>query len=137
MLVLGDQIGANRGRIHIVLNLILSIFTISLYLLGLGESKISVLLVLKTVDDFSEGFINSALNCVLPYSNHLPTRFAEFSIHNLIPFHIAGDFLPPEQRIGVWDFGMKSATVPETAINENSQLLSFENDIRPANQLLI
>ena len=71
---------------------------------------------------------------VLPNPNHSPSSFDEQLVGVGVPLPVASDFVGPERRVGPRDGVMLGATVPETAVDEHSDLRTREHEVRPSIQ---
>src|SRR3989338_8613269 len=67
---------------------------------------------------------------MLPYSNNFPALFFQLFSYCPVSFYIFSYFVFPKNYVGLWLDIMFWASVPETAVNENSYFIFFIGKIR-------
>lgn len=73
---------------------------------------------------------------MLPDPDHGPSGCAELSLVETITFDVSSDLRAPISGIGSWTRSVLRTSVPEAAIDEDSNLLATEDDVGPAVQAL-
>jgi len=73
------------------------------------------------------------LSCkrVFPYAQHPPASTAQPPRHQNIARLVADEFIFPESAVAFRLRSVLGATVPETAVNEDCQLVFWKDEIRP------
>lgn len=72
---------------------------------------------------------------VLPHANHMPALRCQLAVRIPVTCSVAGNFLPPEFRVGAWRDVMRLAPVPETTVNEYGDSRTCEDDVCRAVQV--
>lgn len=71
---------------------------------------------------------------VFPESTHCPTRRCQLAVVAAVAFHVGQELRPPPVPVGRWCRGMLRAGVPEAAVQEHSDALAAENDVRTSSR---
>lgn len=66
---------------------------------------------------------------MLPDAHNSPTGIFKHLIHPSVTLTIAGNFLPPEIGVGLWNAAVLAAAVPVTTIEKNADPLAAEDEV--------
>ena len=95
-------------------------------------------MVIRSLRGFHEvGYLvsngtQSLFDFMLPHAYDLPTHIFQSLVDFCIPLNIPGDLGSPVFLIRLRHRSVLGTAVPETAVNEHSDLASGENDVRSA-----
>lgn len=113
-----------------LLVLVLAWHAIKLALLGVSTLLLCVRTVIRPKRRHNLGDDEFG-RLVLPNPNYSPSSLDEQLVGVGVPLPVVPDLVGPERRVGLRDRVMLGTTVPETAVDEHSDLRACEYEVRP------